>query len=129
LVDNNTWIRKRWWEFRHGHSVYLIFGLTFSNFILISYRLLVEQVPFTKEIFPELWFFAIVFVLAYIPISTLVGFWHRKTQVKIETTVALSENPTMARYIRTIIDIQTGVASEQEVKKLREFLIEIEKKK
>ena len=34
------WFRSRWYEFRMGHSTYLIFLLTFTNFILISYRFL-----------------------------------------------------------------------------------------
>lgn len=122
------WIRKRWWEFRHGHSVYLIFALTFSNFVLISYRLLIEQIPAVDQLFPQLWIFALVFIIAYIPISTVVGYWHRKTQVRIETSVTLAENPIMARYIRVLLDVQTGRATEEEVEKLRKFLKEIEMK-
>ena len=38
-----SWVRRRWWEFRQGHSIYLIFILTFVNFILIAYRLLIEE--------------------------------------------------------------------------------------
>lgn len=123
-----TWVRRRWWEFRHGHSVYLIFALTFSNFVLIAYRLLVEQIPLMEQLFPQLWIFALAFVAAYIPISTLVGYWHRKTQVKIETTINISENPTMARYIRVLLDVTTGKASEEDVQKLRKFLKDIEGK-
>ena len=47
--------RRRWWEFRQGHSIYLIFVLTFVNFILIAYRLLIERVTFLQELIPELW--------------------------------------------------------------------------
>lgn len=50
---NEGWFRRRWWEFRQGHSVYLIFVLTFVNFILIAYRLLIEKIAYFKEIFPE----------------------------------------------------------------------------
>ena len=42
------WMRSRWWEFSIGHSTYLIFILTFVNFILISHRLLIERVPFLE---------------------------------------------------------------------------------
>ena len=28
---DQSWTRRRWWEFRQGHSVYLVFVLTFIN--------------------------------------------------------------------------------------------------
>ena len=56
------WIRRRWWEFRQCHSIYLIFLLTFVNFILISYRLLIEKITIFKELIPELWIFALLFI-------------------------------------------------------------------
>ena len=85
------WMRSRWWEFRIGHSTYLIFILTFVNFVLISYRLLVERIPFLQDIIPELWIFVILFLLIYIPASIIIGFWHRKTQLKVETTLNMEQ--------------------------------------
>jgi len=54
---NDSWMRRRWFDFRQGHSVYLIFALTFANFILIFYRLLIERVEVFNEIFSSLWIF------------------------------------------------------------------------
>ena len=64
---NEGWVRRRWWEFRQGHSIYLIFALTFINFILISYRLLIEKVAILGELIPELWIFAILFLVILHP--------------------------------------------------------------
>lgn len=125
---NSNWFRRRWFDFRLGHSVYLIFLLSFSNFILIFHRLLIERVEFLNNIFSELWMFIVLFVVIYFPIAIAVGAWHRKTQIKIENEQALLNNPFMARNFRMIIDIIEGKASKDEVEKFREFLTKIEKK-
>ena len=125
---NQGWARRRWWEFRQGHSIYLIFMLTFVNFILISYRLLIERVAIFKELIPELWIFALLFIVCYIPAATLIGFWHRRTQLRVETTIVNQQNPILAKMIRTLLDVQTGVASEDEIKEFRKMLEKIEKK-
>ena len=125
---NEGWIRRRWWEFRQGHSIYLIFILTFINFVLIAYRLLIERVSYFKEIFPELWIFALLFILCYIPAAVLIGFWHRRTQLRVETTMIQQQNPLMAKMFRTLLDVQTGKASESEIQEFRNMLLGIEKK-
>ncbi len=122
------WVRRRWYEFRQGHSIYLIFMLTFVNFILISYRLLIEKVSIFKELIPELWIFALLFIIIYIPAATLIGLWHRRTQLRVETTIVNQQNPVLAKMIRTLLDVQTGVASKEEIKEFREMLESIEKK-
>ena len=122
------WFRSRWWEFRLGHSTYLIFLLTFVNFILISYRLLIERIPFLQEIVPELWIFVLLFLVLYIPTSIIIGFWHRKTQMKVENTLGYQENPVLAKMFRVMLDVKTGTASKEEIQEFRKFLIDIEKK-
>ena len=122
------WVRRRWWEFRAGHSVYLIFVLTFINFILIAYRLLIEKIPMFQDLIPNLSIFVLLFLGFYIPTAIIIGFWHRKTQLKVETTLTMQQNPVFAKMFRTILDVQTGKASDEEIKEFREFLIKIEKK-
>ena len=122
------WIRRRWWEFRAGHSVYLIFVLTFINFILIAYRLLIEKIPMFQDLIPNLSIFVLLFLGFYIPTAIIIGFCHRKTQLKVETTLTMQQNPVFAKMIRTILDVQTGKASEKEIKEFREFLTKIENK-
>jgi len=121
------WVRRRWYEFRQGHSIYLIFVLTFVNFILIAYRLLIERVAIFKDLIPELWIFALMFILLYVPTAIIIGFWHRRTQLRVETTLVNQQNPVLAKMIRTLLDVQTGIASEEEIKEFREMLNKIEK--
>jgi uncharacterized protein YneF (UPF0154 family) len=125
---NQGWTRRRWWEFRQGHSVYLIFMLTFINFILISYRLLIEKVGIFKELIPDLWLFAVLFIVIYVPAAIIIGYWHRKTQLRVDSTLIQQQNPILAKMVRTLLDVQTGNASSEEIKEFREFLEKIEKK-
>ena len=123
-----SWMRRRWYDFRLGHSVYLIFALTFSNFVLIFHRLLIERVDFLNEIFSELWLFILVFVVAYIPAAVFIGSFHRKTQIKVEFEQGLLNNPFIARNFRILIDLIQGNASKEEIDNFRNFLYKIEKK-
>lgn len=122
------WARRRWWEFRQGHGIYLVFVLTFINFILISYRLLIEKVTIFKEIVPELWIFALLFIIIYAPSAVLIGYWHRRTQLRVETTMIQQQNPIFTRMIRTLLDVQMGTATKEEIEEFREMLTKIEKK-
>ena len=122
----DAWMKRRWYDFRQGHSLYLIFVLTFSNFILIFHRLLIERVPALEQIFSNLWMFIAIFVLAYIPIAILIGAWHRTTQLKIDLEQQIRQHPLFAKMFRTMVDIQTGKASKEEIENFRKFLIDIE---
>jgi len=123
---NSNWTRRRWLDFRLGHVTYLAFAMAFANFILIFHRLLIERVEALENIFSDLWFFTIIFILAYFPIAILVGFWHRKTQIKVETELTLKQNPLFAKWFRTLIDIQTGKATKEEIESVRKMLKSIE---
>ena len=125
---NDVWYRRRWLDFRFGHNTYLIFLLSFSNFVLISHRLLVERIDFLQDIFSELWFFAVVFLAAYIPVGIAIGAWHRKTQLKTENEQVYLQNPFFARMFRNLVDIIEKRSSEEEIEKFRNFLMSIESK-
>ncbi len=122
------WVRRRWYDFRLGHNSYLVLIISFSNFVLISYRLLIERIPLLQSLFSDLWIFIIFFIIIYLPTAMIIGMWHRKTQLKIETTLGILESPVLARFFRIIIDIQTGKAKKDDIEEIRKMLLDIEKK-
>ena len=122
------WVRRKWWEGRTGHATYLMFALTITNFILISYRFLIEQSSLFESLVSNLWTFSLFFIITYVPVSILIGHWHRETQQKVELELKQLENPVNAKMIRTMLDVQTGKASENEITEFREFLKKIESK-
>ena len=85
-------VRRRWLDFRNGHSIYLAFLLTFINFILISYNFLIKQLPFGIGDSMTLPAFILLFVLIYIPTAITLGVWHRKHQYSVENEALLRQN-------------------------------------
>lgn len=124
---DSTWLRRRWFDFRQGHSIYLIFAMAFANFVLIFYRLLIEQVEILGNIFSSLWLFIVAFLLVYIPVALLIGYWHRKTQMRVEQEQSMRQNPMMARNFRMLVDILENKASKEEIEDFRNLLKSIEK--
>jgi hypothetical protein len=123
-----NWTRRRWLDFRNGHSIYLIFLMTFANFVTIQYGLLINQVPALKDIFGTIWIFAVVFVSLYVPIAIVIGYWHRKTQWRVEQHALFKENEIGATMWLFVIDLIDGKVSEEEKQQMREMLHKIVRK-
>lgn len=127
---DNSWFRRRWLDFRQGHSIYLIFIMTFANFITIQYKLLLDKIPSVDVITGgNIIGFAVVFVALYVPIGILIGYWHRKSQWKIEAEALFKENKIGATMWLFVIDLIDGKVSDQEKKEMREMLLKITKGK
>ena len=127
MLAKKNFFRKMWLDGRTGHSTYLMFILTFSNFILITYNYLLEENSIFENFLSDLWLFFIIFIIFYLPISTLIGRWHTQTQISIDNTIRLQEDPTRAKMIRTLLDVYTGKASKSEIEEFRKFIRKIEK--
>jgi hypothetical protein len=121
----SDWVRRRWLDFRNGHSIYLVFAMTFANFITIQYQLLIDQLPYLSDIFNSIWIFAILFILAYVPVSIALGYWHRKSQWKVEQDALFRENKVGAIMWMYVIDLIEGKVSEEDRKLMREALLRI----
>jgi len=127
---DNNWFRRRWLDFRQGHSIYLIFIMTFANFITIQYKLLLDKIPSVDVLTGgNIIGFAVVFVALYVPIGILIGYWHRKSQWKIEAEALFKENKIGATMWLFVIDLIDGKVTDQEKKEMRDMLLKITKGK
>lgn len=88
-----------------------------------------EDIPFINNILPQLWIFSVVLIVAYVPISIIIGHWHRKTQLKIEMDVKYKENPFLAKMFRTWLDDETNKIDKDELEKFVKRLKDIENNK
>ena len=120
-----NFVRKLWWDGRMGHNTYLMFVLTFANFIIITYNFLLEGSVFDDYI-QHLWIFLIIFFISYFPAAVLIGRWHTHTQIPVELTMREFENPVFAQMVRGILDVQTGKATKEEIEEFRKYCEEIE---
>lgn len=127
---DNSWFRRRWLDFRQGHSIYLIFIMTFANFITIQYKLLLDKIPSVDVLTGgNIIGFAIVFVALYVPIGILIGYWHRKSQWRVEAEALFRENKIGATMWLFVIDLIDNKVTDQEKKEMRDMLLKITKGK
>jgi hypothetical protein len=125
----NYWMRRRWLDFRQGHTIYLVFAMTFLNFITIQYALLIDRIPALQStVFGNQWMFAAIFIAVYIPLSIVIGYWHRKTQLKVEQEAIFLQNPVQARMWLFMIRLVQGKTTEDEQLEMKNLLERIIKK-
>jgi hypothetical protein len=121
-------LRKMWWDGRMGHTTYLMFGLQLVNFLLIAYHFLIEGEQIFQTFVSDLWLFGTIFMIFYIPISILIGKWHTETQISVEMTMKMYEDPITAKMVRGLLNVQNNESNKKEIEEFRNFLIEIEKR-
>ena len=129
-------MRRRWLDFRQGHTIYLVFAMTFLNFITIQYQLLVTRLvednpalgSTINSFFPSVWIFAAIFIAVYMPLAIIIGYWHRKTQWKVEQEAMFNENIVQARLWLFMIRLVQDKVSEKERNEMQDMLEKIIKK-
>jgi len=106
LLIGWSWIRRRWYEFRMGHSTYLSFVLSLTNFLLISYNFLISQIPTLKSLFSSVAYFAVIFVIVYVPFTIYIGHLHKRKQLSTDLTVAGEKNPFYVKVLEKLDEIE-----------------------
>ena len=104
--------------------------MTFANFITIQYKLVLEKVPAVDiATGGSIFGFAILFIVLYVPIGILIGYWHRKSQWTVEAEALFKENKIGATMYLFLIDLIDGKITEKEKQDMREMLLKITKGK
>jgi uncharacterized protein YneF (UPF0154 family) len=127
MIHQKNLIRKFWFDGRNGTTNYFLLFLAMTNFILITYNFLIEDITIFNNLISNMWIYAIIFATLYFPISILIGRWHTNTQLHVDVSVKMNRDPIYAKMIRTLLDVQTGKASQEEIKEFRKEMEEIEK--
>lgn len=127
LKINQRFIRRRWLDFRNGHSIYLIFLLTFTNFILITYNFAIKQIPILGDTI-SLPLFIVLFALFYIPVSMLIGYWHRKHQYSVENEALINQNWVWAWIMQYQVRLIKGKTTKKEDEFVMNYLNDILKR-
>ncbi len=121
-------LKRRWLDFRNGHSIYLAFLLTFVNFILITYNFAIKQLPFGIGEHMSLPIFFLIFVFLYIPIAIMLGIWHRKHQYAVENEALLRQNWMWAWVSQYQIRLIKGKTNPKEDEYIINYLNDILKR-
>lgn len=119
---SNQFFRRRWLDFRNGHTIYLAFILTFINFILITYNLAITKVSFLSVFADNIYAFTALFIAIYIPAAIVTGYWHRKKQYSVENEALLRENWIWAWISMYQIRLIEGKVTPEETRQIKEYL-------
>src|SRR5574339_190763 len=109
----NRYIKRRWLDFRNGHTIYLAFLLNLVNFILIVYNFAILKIPLVSN-FLNLPLFILISFLIYVPIAIIIGHWHRRNQYAVENEALLQENWIWAWIMQYEIRLIKGNTSPHE---------------
>lgn len=106
---NIKWVRRRWLDLRSGHTVYLAFILGMMNFIILSYALALERVPFLNQIFSSMWMWAVFYILVYIPAAMVIGYFHRHGQLPAEQVEHTLRNPVTIFQLKRLDELAEAI--------------------
>ena len=126
-VIKNRHIKRRWLDFRNGHSIYLVFLLTLVNFILIVYNFAIIKIPTLSTIL-NLPLFILIFFLVYVPIAIIIGYWHKRNQYAVENEALLQENWIWAWIMQYEIRLIKGKTTSHEDEVVVNYLTNILKR-
>lgn len=117
--------------FRRGHSVYLVLLVSLANFVVIQYRLLIQYVPALNQLFSELWFFTLVFMVLYVFLATFIGWLdYKKGSVTYENILLSEASPPTKDFAKALLAIaEELVMDEEKLELIRKHLAKYVKDK
>lgn len=125
---NTNWFQRRFLDFRNGHSTYLIFFISFVQFVIISYGLYIADNPNLMSIFPTIYHWIAFFVITYVPLAVIIGHYHLKKQYATESRQMMENNPIAAKLFLVLMKAIDGTATEAETTEVKNYLRKIVEK-
>lgn len=94
-------LTRAFYYFKEGHSAYLMYLLSFAQWITIVYVLLISRIPILTFVFPQMWIFIVIFLFTYAPLAIAVGWIHfkRSSLYSAQLDVQVESNPYHYRFI------------------------------
>jgi fumarate reductase subunit C len=103
------WIKRRWYEFRVGHSTYLSFIPSSLNSVLLAFNLVVIAYLGLDN---NPWFllgFGVLVVVVYGPIAIYAGHLHNNKQMPTDNLIASLKNPITVDFINNFVRIEASL--------------------
>lgn len=116
---SKSFVLRLWAYFRRAHSTYLAFIISFANFVVIQYRLLVEHVSFLRLLFANLTAFAVAFFAVYVPLAIVLGWLdYKRLSMPVDMELGTRANPWTRDLAKALYLIADG--KYEEAKKVLE---------
>lgn len=93
--------------------------LSFVNFVVLNYNMLISNVSSLRNVFSHLWMFALVFFSTYIPLCAIIGYkFYRKKQLPAEQMLSTKVNP----WAQDLAKALTLIAQQLEIPEVEEIM-------
>jgi hypothetical protein len=86
---------------------------------------MIERVPAFSTVFSNVWVFVVAFIAIYMPLAIVIGYWHRKSQWKVEQEAMFNENVVQATMYLFLIKLIEGKATDKERQEMKLMLEKI----
>jgi hypothetical protein len=86
---------------------------------------MIERIPAFSTVFSNVWVFVIAFIAVYMPLAIVIGYWHRKSQWKVEQEAMFNENVVQATMYLFLIKLIEGKATDKERQEMKLMLEKI----
>ncbi len=87
----------------------MVFAISFLNFIVIQWSLLIEQIQPLLGLFQHFYVFALLFFIRYPPLATVIG-WidYKRGAVPVDQSIAAKVNPYFQDLSKAILLLAEG---------------------
>lgn len=102
-----TLLPRIWYYFRIGYGTYLTFLMGIVSTLTVVYYLLIKSVPILQDLFGSFTRFAVIAVVAGVPLSAFIGWLHIKG-----TSAMASEQDIMTEANPYVYKLQPGYLRE-----------------
>lgn len=97
--------------FLRGHSNWFAYGMSFLNFITISFYLLIENLTIVPNSF-RFRDYALLFFMTYIPLAIIVGYVDmKKGTYRVEQKMAMEMSPIWTEVFEKLESLTTNQSS------------------
>jgi hypothetical protein len=86
-----------------------VYFLAFMNFSILVYELVLVNIPGMQLIFPSLLHFLLVFMVLYIPLAALIGWFHRRYQMPVDIALSMKQNPYWRNITKSLAEFETAM--------------------
>lgn len=109
MSKKRGFLQRRWTDFRTGHSTYLVYFLSFANFSILMYELVLVRIPGVTTFIPNIFIFLLLFLAIYLPFAAIVGWLHRRYQMPIDIALSMKQNPYWREITKSLAEFETAM--------------------
>lgn len=138
VTDKTSTVFRAWRYYRDGHNLYISKPMSIFNFLTVTYYLMMERVPFLKQVFTHFYIFSIFTFTVLVASSIYLGWWNMRRRkgspFGVEQILAVESNPQTPYFQKTHLELlfglyeKLGLPIPEEARRLYEYWKQLDHK-